>query len=237
MPEQDNDVQFFVRYDMTKCIGNLITVLFLIFLGLIVGCNVTGLVMSESYHEKRIPAEFDLKKQAGKVLIFVEKPIAVTGEYDIETKIGSAIEALLVAKARLKKENLVIYGMDWKMGAEGGSFSQLSVPEIGKASGAEMVLYVRIEDYKLYEMGGFGYYGGLLVTRSVLYDVTSGVRLWPKGESERVVRVGFKLETDGRDRAYDRLISGVSHCITRSFYNCPRGKYKSNDEQDYKDSL
>ena len=223
---------------MTKCIRNLIAALFLIFVGLSVGCNVTGLVMSESYHEKRVPAEFDLKKQTGaKVLIFVEKPIAVTGEYDLEAKIGSAIEALLVAKARLKKENLVIYGMDWNMDAEGGSFSQFSAPEIGKASGADMVLYVRIEDYKLYEMGGFGYYGGLLVTRSVLYDVVSGGRLWPKGENERIVRVGFKLETDGRDRAYNRLISGVSHCITRSFYNCPRGKYKSNDEQDYKDSL
>ena len=223
---------------MTKYIRNLIAAFFLIFAGLSVGCNVVGLVMSESYHEKQVPAEFNLKKQSGaKALIFVEKPIAVTGEYDLEAKIGSAIEALLAAKARLKRENLIVYGMDWEMDAGGGSFSQLSVPEIGKASGAEMVLYVRIEDYKLYEMGGFGYYGGLLVTRSVLYVVASGGRLWPKGESERVVRVGFKLETDGRDRAYDRLISGVSHCITRSFYNCPRGKYKSNDEQDYKDSL
>ena len=219
---------------MRKYLKILGLVSFLMLVGLGVGCNILGFLASESYNEQKIPAEFMLSERSeDKVLIFVEKSMTLANESDLEDELVDAIGIMLVSRARVKDENLILHGVDWEMSSVQEDFSQLSIAQIGAGGGAELVLYVRIDDYKLYEVGDLGYYDGSIVTRSGLYHVSSGKRLWPQGQQERLVRAGFKFETRGRDEGHDRLISAVSHCITRNFYDCLRRKYKSSDEQEY----
>jgi len=226
-------------------------------------CNLIGIVGSKSYYEQKVPAEFLLKDVAeGGVLIFVDETGAGRAELELRPGLTEAVGAFLVKKARIKNEYLVSHDSLSQLRGEreghrspGGVparrdfaslkisqgsrfrvaqvFSSLSPVQLGGAAGAAVVLYVLITDYGLYAMGEQEYYGGSLVTRSILFDVASGRALWPREGAGRVVKTRVELETGGRAATLNRLIMATAHCITRSFYDCRRPEFRTADEQRY----
>jgi hypothetical protein len=187
---------------------------------------------SKSYHEQKIPAELMLKEHAeGGVLVFVEEARGMSGELDLRSGLSETVSTFLVKKARINSDYLVGQSKLLQLRSDKDDFSRLSPVEVGAAAGAGVVLYVLIEDYKLYRIAARDYYEGSLITRSILFDAASGRVLWPRLGDGRVVRVKVELETAGRAAALDRLINATAHCITRSFYDCPRPKFRTRDEQ------
>jgi len=206
---------------------------FVVIAGVLCGaCNIVGIIGSKSYHEQKIPAELMLKEHAkGSVLVFVEEARGTSGGLDLRSGLTETVSTFLVKKARINSKYLVSQNKLLQLRSERDDFSRLSPVEVGAAGGAGVVLYVLIEDYKLYRMAGQGYYEGSLITRSILFDVASGRVLWPRLGDGRVVRAKVELETAGRAAALNRLIYATAHCITRSFYNCSRSNFKTRDEQ------
>ena len=195
-------------------------------------CQMVGLMGSKSYHEQKIPAELVLKDYAkGGVLVFVEEARGMSGELDLRSGLSEMVSTFLVKKARINGEYLVGQSKLLQLRSDKDDFSRLSPAEVGAAAGAGVVLYILIEDYKLYSMAGRNYYEGSLITRSILFDTASGRVLWPRLGDGRVVRAKVELETAGRAAALNRLINATAHCITRSFYDCPRPKFRTRDEQ------
>lgn len=197
-------------------------------------CNLIGIVGSKTYYEQKVPAEFLLKDVAeGGVLIFVDETGAGRAELELRPGLTEAVGAFLVKKARIENEYLVSHDSLSRLHGEREDFSSLSPVQLGRAAGAVVVLYILITDYGLYGMGEQEYYGGSLVTRSILFDVASGRALWPREGAGRVVKTRVELETGGRAATLNRLIMATAHCITRSFYNCRRPQFRTADEERY----
>lgn len=92
--------------------------------------------------------------------------------------------------------------------------------------GADMVLVVMVENFQLEQIPDTKLYKGLLDTQSVLIDVRTGEKLWPKSEQSRIVRVGFETESRGQDVAVSRLAMASAYCTTRYLYDCYKNKFR-----------
>ncbi len=214
---------------------NANTVLFffaVVVVGLCGACNMIGIMGSKSYYEQMVPAELMLKDYAqGGVLIFVDEAGAGRAELGLRPGLAEAVGSFLVKKARIENKYLVPGDRLSQLRSRGADFAALSPVQLGGAAGAAVVVYILITDYELYAVGNEEYYGGSLVTRSMLFDVASGRVLWPKEGSGRVVDVYVEIETGGRGATLERLIAATAHCITRSFYDCPMPRFRSTDEK------
>ncbi|HIJ67815.1 MAG TPA: hypothetical protein HPP51_05970 [Planctomycetes bacterium] len=195
-------------------------------------CSLLGIMGSKTYHEQRVPAEFLLKDAAqGGVLVFADETGAGRSEQGLRSELDEMVRMYLVKKARIKSKNLISNDKLSHLRSRRDDFSALSPVELGTAAGAAAVLYIMITDYELYEVGNREYFGGSLVTRSILFDVASQRVLWPADGRGRVVDVGVEVETGGREASLDRLITATAHCITRSFYDCPKPEFRAADER------
>lgn len=199
------------------------------------GCRAVGFLLSPSYHEQKIPAQFDLTEhQVGGIMVIVEPSRSSYTEFALRTELKTKIEHFLTRKARIKNKYIIARSADPDPSGREAANSPLGPREIAGRAGAAMVLYVRIEDNGLYAFGKQGYYSGSLATRSLLIDVDSGDIVWPKQAQGRVVRAKVQIETQGREVARSRLTTAVAHGVTRCLYDCPKPNYGMNDiEVDY----
>ena len=196
------------------------------------GCNVFGWLVSETAHEEKVKAQFKLADYGKEgVLVFVDSLKKINVGYGLEEKLEGAVENYLVKKVRLKKENILGGDELSKLRSSRPDFDRMSPVMVGEALGVGKVLYVRIENYNLYNIDGRDYYEGFLLTRSVLFDVGTGAVVWPDTRAGKVIRVKVDLETAGREIALARLATATAHCITRFFYNCPKDRFRISEEQ------
>lgn len=194
------------------------------------GCNygpLVGLMGTESYHERKITAEYNLAEHTDqKLLVLVDQPGWLNADVNIRYYLTKAINKNLVASVEVVAEKLVPYSGLAEFRSDEPNFSLLSPIEVGSALDANMVLLVAIEDYYLDEMGGSGYYGGFLVVRSILLDTTTGEKLWPESARGKTIKVGFDAERRGKLAAVARLATACAFCTTRYLYDCPKNKFR-----------
>jgi len=217
--------------------GKVVMVMLVIVGGMFCGgCNIMGFLASPAAYDRKVPAEFDLSSRMEEgIVVIVDQPRGSRARVGFDLKLEETIKEYLAQKAGIKRKYLVEY--DKSLLSAGGGLNRLSPLEIASASGAGVVLYVRIEDYGLYEIGAKDYYKGSLVTRSVLLEADSGVVLWPKSGDGRVVRTMVEVETNGAEMVLTRLRSATSHCISRSLYDCRKVHYRTNDEHNIYDII
>lgn len=194
------------------------------------GCRAAGFLLSPSYHEQKIPAEFDLREhQTGGIMVIVEPSRSSYTESALRTELKTKIEYFLTRKARIKSKYIIAESADPAAPGWEAANSPLGPREIAGRAGAALMLYVRIEDNGLYAFGKQGYYSGSLASRSLLIDVDSGDIVWPKQAQGRVVRAKVQIETQGREATRSRLTTAVAHGVTRYLYDCPKPNYRMND--------
>ncbi|UCF43342.1 MAG: hypothetical protein JSV99_12380 [Planctomycetota bacterium] len=199
------------------------------------GCTfarLVGLVATPTEHEKKIPAEYDLTKRKGqKMLVLVHEPGWLGAQVNLRYYLTEAINENLQRKVRTEPEYLTGYDELSEFRSNHGNFSLLSAVEVGAALDASMVLLVVVEDYQLTKMGETDYYKGFLAARTVLLDVGSGEKLWPKSGESKTVRVGFEIESGGQAAAVRRLAADCAYCTVRYFYDCPKRRFKIADDR------
>ncbi len=198
------------------------------------GCpKMIALMGTENVYEKKVPAEYDLSEQLdSKVLILVNQPAWLRVQVDMRYYLDKSIRNELVKQIKkMAADDIVDYGKLSELRSVRSDFASLTPVEVGKALGAELVLYVVLESQKLLKVADVGYYKGGMSCRAVLVDVGTGAKVWPKDESSKYIRVGFEVESRGEDFAVKRLASSTSHCIVRYFYNCRETKFKIIDDK------
>ena len=198
------------------------------------GCEVLNLgeiLVTPTYGEQKIPAEYDLKANSeGGILIYVEGSPSSGSSLSLEDQASKIIKGYMVKRAKIKDKYVLPLSRLSLARANGDALKGLAPVHIGKKLEKSLVLHVIIENNQLYQMSGRGYYDGTLVTRTRLYDVETGQVLWPDEKGGRIVKTHVELETAGRKVASERLLSATGHCIVRSLYNCIRNKYRIKDE-------
>jgi len=210
-----------------KKITALLTLVLSCFSG---GCQlgkVVGLIGTPTSSEKKIPAEHDISQYSdSKILILVEQPGWLVGDANLRFYLTDAIKKNLVKTTSLEDDNFVGYNDLSNFRSSTNDYSSLLPAEIGKALNAKVVLLIMIENYKLKEMAHTNYYNGFLGSQAVIFDTSSGKKLWPENANSRNIRVGFDVEKHGKEFAIARLIRASAYCTIRLLYDCPKNKFK-----------
>lgn len=198
------------------------------------GCGIVGLMGTKSPYEKKIPAEYDLYKlKDRKILVVVEQPGWLDTRMNLRYYLTEAVNASFQVKVKISPESVISYDELSEFRSKSGDFSLFSPVEMGKALGADLVLVVMIEDYRLNQLADTEYYNGFLGVKNALFDTATGEKVWPIEEQGKSVKVGFDGGENGQEAAVGRLVSGCAYCITRYFYNCPSNKFKIFDERSH----
>ena len=108
---------------------------------------------------------------------------------------------------------------------EGARFSRLNVAQIGKKTGANMVLYLRAQEFELGDSGyGQTYEVKLKINKLRLVDVKREKRVWPEGSVDgHSFTLKMKMKThDGSTQFEHKLIQDItreaSDRIAKLFY-------------------
>jgi len=196
------------------------------------GCGILGVVGTPRQHEIKIPAEYDLTKQKNrKVLVLVEQPGWLSTQVNLRYYLTEAIHRSLMAQVKVKPEYILSYKQLSEFRSSKDDFLSLSPAEVGTALGADVVLLVAIEDYQVSELAESGVYNGFLSVQEALFETATGKKVWPESEENKSIKVNFETGEHGQEAAVERLVSSCAYCTSRYFYNCPKYKFKTFDEQ------
>jgi hypothetical protein len=197
------------------------------------GCHpgIISVIGTPTSAEAKVPPEFDLPAEKGKkILILVEQPSSLNAQTNLRFPLTDSVANMLKMRAKILPEDIIAYDKLADYRAENRDFSMMPAEQIGAALGADIVLLITVDDYKLLDVGETGYINGSMTASAQIIDTASGRRLWPQIEQARIARVGFESERLGREAAAVRLAVDAAHCITRYLYNCQKNQFKISDE-------
>lgn len=196
------------------------------------GCGVVGLVGTPTRHERKIAAEYKLSRHRNqKMVVLVNQPGWLNAQDNLRYYLTKKINESLTEKVKIRPKWLVSYNELSQFRSVRRDSLLLSPVETGAALNADMVLLVTVEGYELNKMSGTDYYKGFLSVKTILRDVSTGENLWPGSGESRSIKVGFEVESLGREAAVDRLARACAHCTTRYFYDCREDKFKIMDDR------
>jgi hypothetical protein len=199
--------------------------------GLCGGCHFFAVLASPAAYDIKVPAEYDLSRQAkNRVVIFVE-PVRSINCPGLDAELAAAIRAELIKKADIQSDYLFVSGEASPERAKTTmDFRLMSPSQIAKELIAGIIIYVRIEEYQMASLHRERYYTGHLFTRNLVFD-DSGNLLWPQEATGRMIRVRAELEIEGPQKAKRQLVEATTHCICRYFYSCPKPDFANKYEE------
>ncbi|MHC4187220.1 MAG: hypothetical protein ACYSRQ_03415 [Planctomycetota bacterium] len=211
----------------------IVLFLFCITLGLFqCGCGMVSVMGTPTRYEEEVPAEYNLADlQDKKILVFVKQPYWLDAEVNLRVYLTDAIHEQLIKKAGISPGSLIGYDKLSKYRTGRPSFSLMNPSDVGKALGADIVLFVNVIEAKLENMPDTDIYTGSLSAQAFVIDTSTGVNLWPEQSSGRSISVGFEMEEKGLKAAVSRLSGSTSHCIVRYLYNCKVAYFKIRDDK------
>jgi hypothetical protein len=190
------------------------------------GC-IVPIFTTPTRHEKKVPAEYNLTLDKGKkIAVLVENPIWSNAPVSLTSQLTTAITKNLTDDLGLKSKNIISNEKVQAYRATIPSFSQLSPVELGKAVGADLVLFAQVQEFTLTQTLETEYYKGQLAGKAALFDVATGQKLWPESEPGKSVLVAFDIEQGSYDEAVEKLVNAFAHCVTRCLYDCPVPKFE-----------
>lgn len=181
------------------------------------GCN-SGL------YGKLTPAYDLVQNQDKKILILVESPRYVAADIDAPEKLSKVLQDHLI-KAKVKPQNLRVQG--------GSANTALVSPEqAAQQAGAQLVLFVRIEDYELLPVRIRDFYSARMLTRAALINAEDGAVLWPlDGDQGKLHDIAIEMGKGGRQAVLTQMTESTAHCIVRNLYPIEKLYYRNSDER------
>lgn len=219
-----------------RVVKTIVVAVTLVAILLCCGCGIFGLLGTQTQHEKKVPAEYDLVAQNGKkLLVLVNQPTWLLPSADIKRHLTKAIHKHIDAKINKKKKkiSLVPYEQIIDFRSQQSERYVPSPTRTGQELGAHLVLYVVIDDYQLTQVAGSDYYKGQLAGLAQLTDVQTGRVLWPDSIDGKNIRVAFDVEQGGYEAAITRLASSFAYCTVRYFYDCPFDEFEIFDDKSH----
>ncbi len=194
------------------------------------GCQIAGLFAvagSPTHREQRLTAEYDITEPEGQsILVLVDQPIGLDDNTNLAFYVTKAFNDYLKARVRIPSEDIISYDKLSRFRFANPDFSLSGPEQIGAALGADLVVFVMLDDYRLKQLPQNGYQKGFLAVRAELIDCATGKRLWPQSDLTRAVKVGFELEKAGPIVASVHLAAAAAHCTLRYLYDCPKTRFK-----------
>lgn len=203
-------------------------VVFLVQVLLCQGCNIFGFLANPGFYEQKIPAGYELKKNAEqKLYVWVEALPGSGAASDVTDRLNQCIIAQLIKKAGISKKYIVI--QDDTINSSYNPFQ--SPAQLGRQMGAGLVLYVRLEEFSMINLHSDKIYSGQMKARAFLIRSSTEETLYPQEKTGIVADVSTDFITKGREELIGVLSNAASHCIVRRFYSCSKYEYQVNEER------
>ncbi len=140
------------------------------------GCAVAAWIAAQFGPEKKVPAEYE--PPAGTtILVFVDDMLHPVDYEPVKIQLTEMLNKQLVDNKVVSKT--IPYSRLGEFISATPGFNSLAVSEVGQKLGADMVLYVQIDEFRLRDAAATSeLWKGRLATTVRLVDVTKG-RLWP----------------------------------------------------------
>jgi hypothetical protein len=193
---------------------------------------MVSVMTTPTRYEEETPAEYKLTDLVDKkILVFVKQPYWLDSKVNLRVHLTDAIHEQLIKNVKVSPDRLIEYDKLSKYRSGRADFSLLKPSNIGKALGADVVLYVNITEVQLESMPDTDIYNSFLSARALLIDTSSGVNLWPDQSIGKSIKVGFDMEEKGMKAAISRLSRSTAHCIVRYLYDCKLAYFKTGDDK------
>ncbi len=220
---------------MTVVKKTLLVVLWLGMMGGAGGCAVFAWLAATLSPPDPVPAKYVFPRQET-VLVLVDDPVDIVGalpvKYELTGRINKELEANEIT------EHTISYKRLMDLAAATPNFNRLSTAEIGKKIGADIVLYVKIDDFSLRDNPMNPIWRGKFKTSVRVVDVEEG-RLWPKDlvGGYPVQEVDTKpIEGDNSSRFEIKLAKSMAYEMANNivslFYEHPGSPHGSLPEKD-----
>lgn len=167
------------------------------------------------------PARYELPRR--KTVVYVDDRANRMTRAALRTAVGEEVGTLLLQQALVPE---VISARDAVAYARrvDTSEKQVSIRKIGEAVGAEQVIYIDVDEYRISADGATPRPAAIVNVKVI--DVGSGARLWPDGtdEGERMIVRTREQSTElynssaGRRRVEDALAKQVAEDVSKLFY-------------------
>jgi hypothetical protein len=204
-------------------------VVFLVQLFLCQGCNIFGFLATPGPFEKGVTPDCDLKPLLKQKTVFVwaESLPGSGADAGVARQLNQAILTQLRKKAGISEKSLLT-----QAALHTAVYDRSQTPAaLGRQAGADLVLYVRLEEFEVINLHGDKIYSGQMLARAILIDSQTEKIVCPAGAEGIVADVATDLSTVGREDMVMTLSAAAAHCIVRHFYTCPKNEYRVNEER------
>jgi hypothetical protein len=204
-------------------------VVFLVQLFLCQGCSIFGFLATPGPFEEKVKPACELKTllQQKTLFVWVESLPGSGADAGVAGQLNQAILAQLREKAGISEKSLLT-----QSALHTAVYALSQTPAaLGRQAGAELVLYIRLEDFEVINLHGDKIYSGQMRARAVLIDSQTEKIVCPKDAEGIVADVATDLSTEGREDLVITLSTAAAHCVVRHFYTCSKNEYRVNEER------
>ncbi len=184
------------------------------------GCAVAAWMTTLSPPDS-VPAQYELSEKST-LLVLVEDPGRLTAETALKTELTQQLNREFEDRALVR--HVVPYQHLLNLAAATPNFRALSTADVGRKLGADVILYVQIDEFQLKDDFNNPCWHGKLKTLVRVVDIELG-RLWPKdlpeGFSPKNVDTGSLAEPASRhfrQKLVRQMALEMAGNITRLFY-------------------
>ncbi len=167
------------------------------------------------------PARYELPRR--KTVVYVDDRANRMTRAALRTAVGEEVGTLILQQALVPEVVSTKDAVAYARRAD-TSDKQVSIRKIGEAVGAEQVIYIDVDDYRISADGATPRPAAIVNVKVI--DVGSGARLWPDGtdEGERMIvrtreqSLELYNSSAGRRRVEDALAKQVAEDVSKLFY-------------------
>lgn len=186
------------------------------------GCNYVAAGAYLVHGPPKTPAQYKLNGDR-RTVVFVDDRTSATPRRSLRQTIGEAAERALIAYAKVDAAKTIPSQAALRVSAQDRAAEQMSVIDIGRMVGAEVVVYVTVDRFALSPDGVT--YQPTAIGRVKVFDTTTNARLFPidgAGASvfANIPTSGAEFPSSGseRARAEDVLAAAFGERVAKVFY-------------------
>ena len=159
------------------------------------GCHIIWVALEKTFPKERVPARFKLPANKT-VLVFpddLDNPLSYPPvKRRLSQKLSAVLEHENIAAKTIPYDRLI------ELKSNEPEFNLMSILKIGRKLGADLVIYVNIEQFTLKDNPVDTLWRGRLAGRVKVVDVLKG-RIWPEESAGYPVRVNAPLAESHSD--------------------------------------
>lgn len=193
------------------------------------GCNIAGPAYYLIHGPEKIPKEYKLDA-ARPTVVFIDDPGNRIPRRQLRAVMGQTVEEVLLGKGILKSDknvnNMISTGAALTVAGKDKSATPMSITQIGRAVGAEVVIWVMVDRFTLSADGQS--MAPTVSVRMKLIDAVADKRMWPEDPAGKaftfIAPASASLPTTGTARAQAELALAeyAGRGISELFYDAER---------------